>query len=65
MPHDTATVRGLAVAISWMLSRPSGVSVAIRTRRVEPNGTPWACSCASSRAATRRTSSARRGLGTT
>ena len=58
-------MRGLAAAISRMLSRPSGVSVAIRTSRVEPNGTPWRCSSASSMATTRRTSSARRGFGTT
>ena len=35
-------MRGLAPAISLMLSRPSGVSVAIRTSRVEPNGHPVA-----------------------
>ena len=40
MPHDTATMRGLAAAISRMFSSPSGVSVAISTSRVEPYGSP-------------------------
>ena len=66
MPHDTVTMRGLAAATSRMFSRPSGVSVAISTRRVEPCASPVAVlearrgCCAIS-----RTSPAWRGLGTT
>ena len=58
-------MRGLADAISLMLSSPSGVSVAMGRIRVEPNVTPCCCSQRSIRATTRRTSSARWGLGTT
>src|SRR5947209_6566264 len=37
MPHETATMRGVAAATSRMFSRPSGVSVAMSTRRVRPS----------------------------
>ena len=39
-PHEIATMRGVAVAISRMFSSPSGVSVAIRVSRVAPFGNP-------------------------
>ena len=64
MPHEMAATRGLAAAVSLMFSNPSGVSVAIRRSRVDPNGMPCRCSRRSRIAATLRTSPAVFGLGT-